>query len=132
MRVGWRGRGGEQGVEGAEALLGGEAVAVDPGGQLLEPGGHEVHGAALRVARARDEAGPLEHLDVLRDRLERDGVRGGELPDGERAEAQPGDEGTPYGVRQGEERAVETVLVLLRGDATPSSRHSLSTFCLIN
>ena len=46
-----------------------QPVAVDPGGEGFELGGVEVHGPALRVAGPGDQAGLLEHLDVLRHRL---------------------------------------------------------------
>ena len=65
----------EQGVKAPVASLRDQAVAVDPGGQAFEGGGVEMDGATLGIARAGDEAGLLEHLDVLGDGLLRDRER---------------------------------------------------------
>src|SRR6476620_6996478 len=65
-RLGGR-RGGafEDGVEGPEALLGDEPVAVDPGGEGLQLGGLEVDRATLRLPGPAHQSRRLEHLDVL-------------------------------------------------------------------
>jgi hypothetical protein len=97
----------EERVEAPEAALGDEAVLIDPGGEAFERGGVEVHGAALGVAGARDEAGLLEHVDVLGDGLFGDGEGFGELVDGGVAAREARDEGASDRVGEGHEGAVE-------------------------
>src|SRR6266496_676104 len=69
-------------VEARVALLPVLAVRRDPVGDQLEAARLEAAGAALGVAAARDEAGPLEHLEVLRDRRLAHVVRFGQLEHG--------------------------------------------------
>ena len=97
-------------IECAELLLVDQPVAVDPLGECFERGGVEVHRATLGVAGARDEAGLLEHLDVLRDRLLGDLERFGELVDRGRPAAQAGDDAATHRVGQRHEGAVEAVV----------------------
>src|SRR5690606_40824500 len=72
--------------------------------------GLEVHRTTLGVAAARHEAGLLEHLDVLRHRLEADveGLR--EFVHRGGPPAEPRDDRAPHRVAQGEERAVQPLL----------------------
>src|SRR6478735_2132844 len=110
-RLGGR-RGGafEDGVEGPEALLGDEPVAVDPRGQGLQAGCLEVDGPTLGVAGATHEPRRLEHLDVLADGLLADLERFGELVDGGGPPTEAGHDGASHRVGQGRERAVEVVV----------------------
>ena len=96
-------------VEAAEAVLGDEAVTVDPGGQPLEGGWLEVNGSALGVPRAGDQAGELEDLDVFGDGLFGDGKGLGELVDGGVAAGEAGDDGAANRIGQSQEGAVERV-----------------------
>ena len=105
----------EQGVQAAVALLGDESVAVDPGGQAFEGRGVQMHGTPLGVARAGDEAGVLEHLDVLGDGLFGDGEGFGELVDGGVAAREARHHGAPDGIGQRHEGAVERVVVRCSG-----------------
>src|ERR1700756_3191525 len=66
-------------VQTVEALLPETAVVIEPVGDLLEPRPFETAGTPLRVAAAGDEAGALEHLEVLRDGGEAHRERLGEL-----------------------------------------------------
>ena len=103
---------GEQPRRGRGHLLFvGQAVAVDPGGRALRAAAAvEVHRAALGVARPGDEAGLLEHLDVLGHRLLGDGEWFGELVDRCRAAAEAGDDPPPNRVGERHERPVEPVV----------------------
>ena len=97
VRVGGSGSAsGRQGrqhvVEPGVALLGRTPVALDPGGHEVEHLGLEVDGPALRVAGARDQAGVLEHPQVLGHRLQRHVVRRGQLADRGVGHGEPGDE----------------------------------------
>src|SRR5262245_64126923 len=58
----------QMGVEAIEALLPEPAEFVEPVGGPLQPRGLEPARPELRRAPARDDAGLLQHLEVLRDR----------------------------------------------------------------
>src|SRR5512134_584570 len=58
----------EQGVEALEAAFPVIAVALEPAAGLAHRNRFEPARPPLRVAPARDQAGALEHLEVLRDR----------------------------------------------------------------
>ncbi len=96
-------------VETTKAVLGDEAIAVDPGGQSLEGGWLEVDRATLGVLRAGDQAGELEYVDVFGDGLFGDGKGLGELVDGGVAAGQAGDDGAAHRIGQSQEGAVERV-----------------------
>jgi hypothetical protein len=96
-------------VETSKAVLGDEAVAVDPGGQSLEGGRLEVHRTALGVPRTGDQAGEFEDLDVFGDGLLGDGKGLGELVDGRVAAGEAGDNGAANWIGQRQEGAVEQV-----------------------
>src|SRR5690349_9689964 len=76
-------------IHALEAALPEAAIGVDPRGRLLERLGVEVDGAELRHLAAGDQAGALQHLEVLGDRLNRDREALGELGEGGVAAAQP-------------------------------------------
>src|SRR3954451_6800294 len=65
-----------------EAALPEAAVAVDPVGRLLQSGPVDAGGAELSGAATRDQPGPLQDLEVLRDRLHADWEWRGQLGDG--------------------------------------------------
>src|SRR5690349_15460570 len=67
-------------VEQVEALVPCVTMPVDPGGCLVEGLGAERAAAPLRVGGALDEAGTLEHLEMLRDRGTAHRERRSQLP----------------------------------------------------
>jgi hypothetical protein len=96
-------------VETAVALLGLSPVALDPRGHEVEDLGLQVHRTPLGVAAAADQAGVLEHPQVLGDGLDADVVGLGELADGGVGDRQPGDHVAPRGVGQGREDPGERI-----------------------
>src|SRR3954469_2933082 len=62
-----------------EALLPEATVTPEPVRGVPQPGGLQSRGAELRAAPARDQAGALQHLQVLRHRLHAHGERLGQL-----------------------------------------------------
>jgi hypothetical protein len=93
-----------------KAVFGDQSITVDPRRQPLQGGGIQVHGSALSIPRAGDQAGLLEYLDVFGNRLFGDGERFGELVDGGVAAGQAGDDGASDRIGQRDESAVERVL----------------------
>ena len=67
----------------------------------------------LRVAPPGDQPGPLEHLQVLRHRLQADRERLGDLVDRGLALGQAGEDGTARAVGERRENQVELILSLL-------------------
>ena len=72
----------EQRIEPPIAVFSDKSVAVDPGSQAFERRGIQVNWPALSVARAGNQAGLLEHLDVPGDGLLGDCEGLGKLVDG--------------------------------------------------
>jgi hypothetical protein len=70
-----------------------------------------MHGPPLGVPRPGDEAGMLEHLDVLRDSLLRDCERFGELVDRRVGPGEPRHDRAPHRIGEGHEGAVERVVL---------------------
>ena len=79
----------EQGVEALEARLTELAVVLQPAGGVGSGWRLEPAGAALGVAAARDQAGVLQHLEVLGDRGLAHLERLGELLDRGLAQREP-------------------------------------------
>src|SRR5690242_18591553 len=73
---------GEPLAQLVEARVPEVTVPVEPLGRVPERRAVELGGPELRVACPRNESGPLEDLDVLRHRLDRDRERLGELVHG--------------------------------------------------
>ena len=94
-------------VETIEPGLPHLAVPFDPVGHFFQRRGLETAGAPLRVASARDQAGPLEHLQVFRDRRHAHVERLRELGDRRLAGGETGENGAAGRVGQGAERGVE-------------------------
>src|SRR4051794_5212912 len=65
-----------------EATLPKTPVSINPLGDQLQRRALEVGGAQLRRPSARDQPGPLQHLEVLGDRLDRDRQGLGQLAHG--------------------------------------------------
>src|ERR1043165_2274110 len=97
-------------VEAIEALLPKLFVAIDPVGGVFQRRRLEVAAAPLRVARAGDEAGALEDLEVLRHGGEAHVERGGELGDGRLAGREAGQDRAPGRVGEGGEGVAELVV----------------------
>jgi len=90
-------------VEAPVALLGLSAVPLDPFGHQVEDLRFEVNRAALRLPGAADQAGVLQHLEVLGDGLDGHVVGLGELVDAGVADGEPGHHVAPGGIGQGRE-----------------------------
>ena len=76
-------------VQTIEALLPEPAIAIEPVVDVLEGGGLDPAGPPLRRAAARDQAGPLQHLEMLGDGREAHLERRGELRDRGFAQREP-------------------------------------------
>src|SRR5438445_618309 len=111
----------EVAVEAVEALLPEAPIALDPVGDLPQALGLEPAGPPLRVAAPRDQAGVLEHLEVLRDRGKAHGEGLRELGDGRLAGGQTGEDRPPRGIGDRGERRAQRV-----------GRHPYCTFRLNN
>jgi len=109
------GDGFEQPVELAKAVFGDEAVAIDPCRQALEGGRIEVDWPPLRVARAGDQAGGFQDVDVLGNGLLGDSEGFGELVDGGVAARESGDHRAADGIGEGHEGEVEREVLLTFG-----------------
>jgi hypothetical protein len=95
----------QDGIQAAVTLLDAGPVAFYPGIHQVEGLGLEVHRPGLRARRAADEAGVLEHLQVLVDGLQRHPrpVRLGQLADGRVTLREPAHHVAPGRVREGGE-----------------------------
>ena len=97
----------EQGVEALEARLEQRAVVLQPAGGVGQRLGLEPAGAALGVAAARDQAGALQHLEMLGDRGLAHRERLGELVHRGLAQRQPGEDRPARRVGKSGEGGVE-------------------------
>src|SRR5919106_4882994 len=104
-------------AETIEALPPIPPVAGQPVGGLLERLALQPRRPQLRAALARDQARPLEHLQMLGDRLHGDRKRLCELVDGGVALREPGQDPASSRVRERRERPAQLV-----------DRHLLFTF----
>jgi len=89
--------------EPVELLLPEPAVAVDPGGRLAHRARDEAAAPAAALAAALEQAGALQHAQVLGDRRQGHAERVGQLADGRLAGPQPRQDGAPRRVREGRE-----------------------------
>jgi hypothetical protein len=112
--------GPEDVVEAAVALLGLAPVALDPRGHQVEHLRLQVHRAALRLPAAADQAGVLEHPQVLGDRLHGHVVGGGQLADRRVTDREPGDHVAPGRVGQRREHPGQLVRRHLRPPSSTS------------
>src|SRR5262245_27736152 len=83
------------------------AIALEPRARFREGAGLESARAPLSVASARDEPGPLEHLEMFRDRRLAHFEGGGELHDRSIAARQTSEDGASGRIRERRERGVE-------------------------
>src|ERR1051326_3429725 len=97
-------------VEAVERLLPKLFVMLDPVGGLFERRRREVAAAPLRVAAAGDEAGALEHLQMLRDRWEAHVERRGDLRDRRLAGREVRQDRPPGRIGERRERIAELVV----------------------
>ena len=100
----------EQGVQALEVALPELAVALQPFGGFRERLGLEPARPSLRVAAARDQAGALQHLEVLGDRGLAHRERLGQLRHGRLTRREPGEDRPPGRIRERRERRVETIV----------------------
>src|SRR5215207_5018868 len=96
-------------VEPVEALVEEAAVVLEPAVDALQSLGIEAAGTPLRLAAAGDEAGALQHLQMLRDGGQAHAERLRELRDGRLAEAEPRQDGAPGRDGQRREGRAEAV-----------------------
>src|SRR5262245_1300441 len=96
-------------VQSVVALVPEATVSVGPLGDLLERGGAEPRGPPLPLPPPRDEAGSLQHLEVLRDRGQAhlEGLR--QLGHRGLALRQTREDGASGRIRQGPERAIQPI-----------------------
>src|SRR3954447_1931579 len=97
-------------VQAVETLFPEFSVVLDPVGDLFERRRLEVAGAPLRVAAAGDEAGALEHLQMLGDGGKTHVERLGELRHRRLAGRETGQDGPPGRVGEGREGVAELVV----------------------
>src|SRR3954454_8279149 len=97
------------GVEAIEAAFPQRAVPLGPGGDFLEQRGLDPARTPLRVASARDEAGALEHAQVLRHGRQAhvEGVR--EIRHRLLARREPREDRAPRRIGEGGKRGTEGV-----------------------
>jgi hypothetical protein len=98
---------GEDVAEAIEAALPECASLGDPLLGGAQGSGSDGEGADTADFFGMDEAAGLQDLEVLDDRGERHGQGLGELADGRRAAGKAIDQGTPSGVGEGLEEAIE-------------------------
>src|SRR4051812_13996317 len=96
-------------VEAVEARLPEPTVALEPLGGVLERDRPEPRRAQLRAAPPLDQAGALEHAQMLADGLGGDGERRGELVDRGLALDEAREDRPPGGVGEGGEGGGERV-----------------------
>src|SRR5213596_235865 len=118
----------EQGIEALVVALPQPAVTFQPLGSLPQPLGLEAARPPLCVAAARNQAGALQHLQVLGDRRLAHRERLGQLRHRRLTRRQAGEDRPPGGIGEGCEDGVEAVccvhnlLVIYRTTRGPSSR----------
>src|SRR5712664_90565 len=105
-------------VQSNEALVPEAAVRLHPLRDVAERLALEPAGSPLRLAPASDQAGPLQHLEVLGDRGHRHVERRGELRNRGLARHQACKDRAPGGVGERCERAGESIRRRL-GHLTP-------------
>ena len=96
-------------VEAIEPLFPEPAIFLEPVVGFLERARLDPAGPHLRVAAARDQAGALEHLQMLGDRRQAHVERLGELQHRRFAEREPRKDGAPRRVGKGREGGAEAV-----------------------
>src|SRR3954447_5162910 len=92
-----------------EALLPEAAVRLDPLRRVAKRRAAQARGPELRGAATLDQARALEDPQVLRDGLDRDRKRRGELVHGRLAGGEPGEDRAARRVRQGGEGRAQLV-----------------------
>src|SRR5215204_325766 len=108
-------------AETIEGALPEAAIAGEPVGGRLEGVALQPRRSQLRAAPPCDQAGALEHLQMLGDRLHGDGERLRQLVHGRLALREPRQDGAPRRIGQGRERGAQLV-----------GRHGYSPVWLLN
>jgi hypothetical protein len=96
-------------VEAVEASLPEATVLLEPFGGVLQRRSPQARGPKLRRATARDQAGALEYLEVLRDRLDADREGLGQLVHGCLTLCEARQDCPPGRIGEGRERTRELV-----------------------
>ena len=96
-------------IQTIEAFRPEPTVVFHPVGDVLERARPEPARPPLRIAAARDQAGALEHSQVLGYGGKTHGEGLGQLGDGDFAGCEAGENGAPGGIREGCEADAETV-----------------------
>src|SRR5438034_11251908 len=96
-------------VETVEAVFPKDAVPLHPLRRIAEPSRLEPCGTQLRIPPPRDEAGVLEHLEVLRNRGKRHVERLRELGDRSLPRREAREDRPPGRVGDGSERRAQAV-----------------------
>src|SRR5207247_1433691 len=99
----------EQRIEAPVVPFPQTAIAFQPLGSFSEPLGLEAARPPLRVAAARNQAGALQHLQVLGDRRLAHRERLGQLRHRRLTRRQAGEDRPPGGIGEGREDGVEAV-----------------------
>src|SRR5436309_9444925 len=99
----------EQRIEAPVVPFPQTAIAFQPLGSSPGPLGLEAARPPLRVAAARNQAGALQHLQVLGDRRLAHRERLGQLRDRRLTRRQAGEDRPPRGIGEGREDGVEAV-----------------------
>src|SRR5207245_8454315 len=94
-------------LEAVEALVPEAAIMLDPVGDLLQRARLQPAGPPLRLAAARDQAGALQHLEMLRDAGKAHVEGLGELGHRGLAQSEPCQDGAPRRIGEGREGGVE-------------------------
>src|SRR5438874_330924 len=96
-------------LQAVEAFLPQPAIALEPGADVLEGVRLDAAGPPLRLAASRDEAGTLQHLEVLGDGGEAHLEGLGQLGHRGLAQRQPREDGPTRGIGEGCEGGTEAV-----------------------
>src|SRR5262249_13091932 len=96
-------------VQTVETLLPEPPILLQPVAGVLERPGVEAAGPQLRLAAAGDQAGALQHLEVLGDGRQAHREGRGQLHDRDIAGSEAGKDRAPGGVGEGGEGSAETV-----------------------
>src|SRR5918997_1514086 len=113
------------GPEPVQPALPRPAVVLDPPGRVLEARGAEAALARPADLGGDDEVDLLEDADVLLDAVERQPQGLGELADGGRSAAEALEDAAARRVREGEERAIEDLIMMHRSVHYIGGAHDL-------
>ena len=96
-------------IEAIESLLPDLAVALGPGGHVLQGGGVDAASSPLGLLPAGDQTRPFEHTQVFRDRRHAHVERLGEFGHREFAQGETSQNGSAGGVCEGGEGGAQVI-----------------------